>query len=149
MRGGRSHPTLELQARANCTVEGRGPACIRQRTHQQRLRATAERESLFLAEELQRERSTILEHRAWDGDGTGHQRENHLVGHEEIVRAASDVSGSRDPGRCRLGVAPHPVDDRGLQRGRAAELQPQIPGEPRGGNHVDLFTDVYGIGRND
>ena len=53
------------------------------------------------------------------------------------------------PLRGRLREAPHTVDDRRLQRRRAAELEPQVAREPRGGDDVDLLPDAHGVGRHE
>ena len=47
------------------------------------------------------------------------------------------------------GIAPHAVDHRRLQRRRAAELQPQVAGEPGRGHHVHLLADAHRVGRHD
>ena len=52
-----------------------------------------------------------------------------------------DVARGGDAGRRRLREAPHAVDHRRLQRGRAAELQAQVAREPGRGHHVHLLAD--------
>ncbi len=48
-----------------------------------------------------------------------------------------------------LGIAPHAVDHRWLQRRRTAELEPQVAGEPGGGDDVHLLAHADGVGRDD
>jgi hypothetical protein len=147
VRGRRSDPPLQSQVRADGTIEVRRPTPGWKRPNRQCLRTAGEREPLLLTEELQGQRSAVLEHRPGYGDGPGYQGKYHLMGHEEIVGAATDGTRHRDAGRRRLRVAPHTIDHRWLERRWPAELQPKVTREPRRSHHIHLFAYVDRVRR--
>ena len=121
----------------------------REREHDQRVRSAREGEPLFLAEELERDGRAVLERRAGDAHRARHQRKDDLVRDEQVVPSPVNVPGRGDAAGCRLGEAPHAVDDRRLQGRRAAKLEPQVAREPRGGDDVHLLPDSHGVGRHE
>ncbi len=73
----------------------------------------------------------------------GDEREDDLMCDKEVVGDTTDLTGHRYSRGCSLGIAPHPVDDWRLQRGRPAELQTQVTGEPGSSDDVHLLADTY------
>jgi hypothetical protein len=99
--------------------------------------------ALFLAEELESDRRAVLQGGTGNGHHAGKQGEDHLVRDEEIVPAATDVASRGDSRGAGLGVTPHAIDYRRLERWWPPELEPEVTRKPRGGHDIHLFAHPH------